>query len=88
MAGLCVFLVLKVSFLFLFFIFVTHLKVNFKTFNFKILLHMYSSIHHQISRVYHSSLKDIEKGVASNQYWRTKRTTNFVVLSWAEHNCT
>jgi hypothetical protein len=30
------------------FIFITHLKVNFKTFNFKILLHMSSPIHHQI----------------------------------------
>jgi hypothetical protein len=42
-----------------FFIFITHLKVNFKTFNLKILLHMSSPIHHQISRVYHSSLNDI-----------------------------
>jgi hypothetical protein len=47
----CVF---KVRF---FFISKTHLKVNSKTFNFKILLHMSSPIHHQISRVYHSSLK-------------------------------
>jgi hypothetical protein len=39
--------------------FITHLKVNPITFNFKILLHMSSPFHHQISRLYHSSLKDI-----------------------------
>jgi hypothetical protein len=53
----CLRCVLKVSCFF--FIFITHLKVNFKTFNFKILLHVFSPIHHQFSRVYHSSLKDI-----------------------------
>ena len=53
----CLRCVFKVRVFFL--IFITHLKVNSKTFNFKILLHMSSPIHHQISRVYHSSLKDI-----------------------------
>jgi hypothetical protein len=75
------------EFLVLFFIFITHLKVHFKTFNFKILLHMSSPIHHQISRVYNSSMCMIKKGVASNQHWRTKRTASFVVLFLAEHNC-